>query len=229
MVEEAKEVVQNGKGNVSKTTIVSNTPDLKSLNKNEIILNDHLQLIKNRFSAIYTGGIQMGRGIQVILDAIPEIVKKISDFLFVIVGDGYATEQLKKIVHRKQLHDYVLWTGYLDHKKIYDYIRLSKVGLIPHLVSKHVNTTIPNKIFDYMAFELPVIAANAEPMKRILKEENCGTTFKSGDYKDFARVFLQLKEHAQFYGKQGRAAVLNKYNWQKDEQRLLQVIEIFNQ
>lgn len=229
VVNEAVDVVVRGGSNPAKVTIVGNTPSLTAFNNSDIQMNNDIRMIKKRFSAIYTGGIQLGRGIQTVLAALPEIVKEIPDFLFVVVGDGYATEQLKKMIQENQLDDYVLWVGWIDRKKIFDYIKVSKLGLIPHFVSDHVNTTIPNKLFDYMGCGIPVISSDAIPMKRILEEERCGITFKNGDPKDLARVILEIHKNDNDFGQHGIDAVRNIYNWEEDSNRLLKVVYSFSE
>ncbi len=227
VIDEAMDTVIKGGGSQKKITIVGNTSPLNCFKKYDIQMNENLQLIEKRFSVIYTGGIQMGRGIQIALEAIPEVIKKIPDFLFVIIGNGYATEQLKKIIEDRRLQDHVLWIGWVDHKKIFDYIRVSKIGLIPHFVTNHVNTTIPNKLFDYMGCGLPVISSDALPIKRILDEEKCGLTFKSGDANALSRAILKIYNTDFDYGKSGIEAVKRKYNWEEDEKRLIQAIRLF--
>lgn len=227
VIDEAVDVVLNGGCSSEKVTVVGNTPPLSVFKNNNPAILDDIELINKRYSAIYTGGIHMGRGIQVVIDAIPYIVKEIPDFLFVVIGRGYADEQLKKLVEANKVQKYVHWIGWVDHKKIADYIRVSKIGLIPHLVSDHVNTTIPNKIFDYMGLGLPVIASDAVPLKRILIEEQCGATFKSGDVEDFCLAVFTVYNSLNDYGKNGIKAVKTKYNWAEDEKRLLKVVAEF--
>jgi glycosyltransferase involved in cell wall biosynthesis len=225
VVEETRDKVLQEGVSSEKITIIRNTPPLEVFDNHKIQLNNNLKLIKERFSAIYTGGIQLGRGIHVVLDAIPEIIKEIADFLFVIIGDGYATEYFKKIITSRNLQDHVLWLGWVDHKNIYDYIRVSKIGLIPHLVTEHVNTTIPNKLFDYMGFSLPVVATEATPIIRILREEKCGVTYKDRDTKDLLRALLEIYNNISNFGNNGARAVRFKYNWGMDEKRLLIALE----
>lgn len=225
VVDEAREVVRRGGGNIENVTVVSNTPTLCMFNNGKVRMNDELKFIKERFSAIYTGGIQLGRGIQIVMDAIPEVIKKIPNFLFVIIGDGVAAERLKKITHDRQLQDHVLWIGWIDHKRIFDYIKVCKIGLIPHFVTDHVNTTIPNKLFDYMGCGLPVVASNASPMKRILEETRCGESFRSGDDKDLNRAILKIYQSNFNYGQNGMEAIKSKYNWDDDSKKLLNVIQ----
>lgn len=221
VIEEGIDVVVSRGGKKEKVTVVGNTPLLNSFTKNDFGMNDELELIRKRFSAIYTGGIQMGRGLQVVLEALPVIVKEIPDFLFVIVGDGYATNYLKDLIKTKALQDYVCWVGWVSHENIYNYIKACKIGIIPHLVSNHVNSTIPNKIFDYMGCGLPVVASDAIPMKRILDEEKCGIAFLSGNKDDLASAIHKIYSSRFDYGCNGKIAVQEKYNWEEDEKRLL--------
>lgn len=225
VVKEAEGVVLNAGVKEKKITIIGNTPSLNMVYGNRSYKHKELELIDKRYSAIYVGGIQLGRGLQVVLDALPEITKKIPNFLFVIVGDGYAAEQLKRIIAERGLDDFVYWAGWVDHEEIYNYITACKIGLIPHLVNEHKNTTVPNKLFDYMKFGLPVVASDAVPLKRILTEEKCGLTFKSGDSDSLAKVVDAVYESEADYGLNGQTAIRNKYNWENEEAKLLQVIE----
>lgn len=225
VVDEAKNMLIKRGAIQDRVTVVGNTPPLESLTRNTLHMNHHLSLMQERYSAIYTGGIQLGRGIQTVLASVPDIIKEIPDFLFVVVGDGYATAQLKALVREKRIGDHVLWVGWLNHQRMLDYISVSKLGLVPHAVNDHKNTTVPNKLFDYMGFGIPVISSDAAPMKRILESENCGITFKSGDHRDLARAILEVYTSRFDYGKNALEAVRKKYNWKEDEKRLLRVMK----
>lgn len=225
VVEEAKGIVAKGGGDIQHTSIVGNTPSLDIFHDyDEVETPDMLNIIKKHFSVIYTGGIGMGRGIQTVIDAIPHLIDTIPDFLFVIVGAGYYVEKLKEKVDDLGVQKHVMWIGWVEHDIMYNYIKESKVGLIPHFVSDHVNTTIPNKIFDYMGFGLPIVATDAVPLKRIIEEEKCGVCFKSGDAKDLVKAILYLYQSGDGLGNNGSNAVKNKYNWKKDETRLLETV-----
>ncbi|MCW8854865.1 MAG: glycosyltransferase family 4 protein [Gammaproteobacteria bacterium] len=224
VIEDAVRVVTNGGGESNKVTIVSNTPRLSDFKDDLNFTSNNIDIINKHFSLIYTGGIQMGRGIHTVLDAIPDIVLEIPDFLFVIVGDGYAREKLKKMVTDKGLDEYVLWVGWVDHSELFSYIKACNIGIIPHLVTEHVETTIPNKIFDYMGCGIPVISSDATPMKTILDSEKCGITFKGGDSKDVVRAISELYKSTFDYGSNGKRAIKERYNWDKDVEKLLGVI-----
>ena len=226
VAEEAKKVIVNAGGNLKNTTVVGNTPSLEIFfSKNHMYIpSEKLEIIKKRFSVIYTGGIQNGRGIQTVIGAIPHLIEKIPDFLFVVVGEGYAEKKMQEKVEGLGIQKHVMWVGWVKHDLMYNYIKASTVGLIPHLVSDHVNTTIPNKLFDYMGFGLPIIATDAIPLKRIIKDEKCGKIFKSNDVNDFIKVILQLYHYRGDYGYNGIKAIINRYNWEKDEEKLFEAV-----
>lgn len=225
VVEEALDVLVKSGVNPDKVTIVGNTPKLKQIILSENGEESNLGIIKNHFSVIYTGGITANRGIGVVLGAIPDICKVISDFLFVIIGVGREDANITQTINRNKLDKYVLRLGWIDHDKIYTYIKACKIGLIPHIVTNHTNTTIPNKIYDYMACGIPVIASNTIPMKRIINEEMCGSTFKDGDQKDLVKAIIDMHNFNNSFGKNGEKAILSKYNWEIDEKKLIRVVE----
>ena len=92
------------------------------------------------------------------------------------------------------------------------------------MATGHTNTTVPNKLFDYMACGLPVVASDAIPLKRIITEENCAVAFRSGDSKDLTRAIWEVYCSKVDYGENGKKAAMTKYNWQIEETRLLNVV-----
>ena len=223
VVDEMVDVALDGGCDRDRVTVVGNTPPLEGFNESGPDEVD-LQPIRDRYSAIYTGGLEMARGIQTVLQAIPVIVREIPDFLFVVVGDGPNRQRLEASAAKRGVTDHVSWVGWVDHDHIFDYIRSCDVGIIPHFVTPHVDTTIPNKLFDYMGCGVPVVASDARPMKRVIEEERAGITFRSGDAEDLAAGVLEIRTATVDYGRNGFTAVQNKYNWATDEQRLLTAV-----
>ena len=78
-----------------------------------------------------------------------------------------------------------------------------------------------------MGFGLPVIATNATPIKRILKTENCGISYKSGDADEFTKAIVKIHKSADKYGEKGKRAVLDEYNWENEEKKLLRMVDSF--
>jgi glycosyltransferase involved in cell wall biosynthesis len=227
VVEEALEVVRRGGGAVERTTIVSNTPRLEELSHVPPLGGELIARMRQRFSIVYAGGIRLERGLMLVLEALGRVVAEMPDVLFVAIGSGNALAQLEQATRDKGLRDHVVWLGWAEHREMLGYIREARVGIIPNVVSGHTNTTIPNKIFDYMALGVPVVASNAIPMKRIVDETGCGLTFRGGDPADLARALTSIRAASIDHGSNGARAVQARYHWGVDEQRLLAVVERF--
>ena len=107
------------------------------------------------------------------------------------------------------------------------YILDSDICIVPHDVSDFINSTIPNKLFDYMACKKPVIASDAAPFKRIFEETDCGLIFKSKDISDFADKVVQLADPVlrKKMGANGFKAIASKYNWEHDSRVLQGIIK----
>ena len=91
-------------------------------------------------------------------------------------------------------------------------------GLIPHFANESWESTIPNKLFDYMSLGLPVIASDVGPVKRVLSETGAGVTFRDRDSTDLVRVLeeFQANSNRQAMGIRGVEAIQNRYHFELD-------------
>jgi len=73
----------------------------------------------------------------------------------------------------------------------------------------------------------PVIVSNAKPTERIVEEERCGLVFQDRDFNEFARAVLKLEQAStrEEMGRNGKAAITERYNWAVDELRLFQALD----
>jgi len=78
-----------------------------------------------------------------------------------------------------------------------------------------------------MYLKKPVVASDCKPLKRIVTETGAGLVFKSGDSSDFALAIVKLREKAfrDELGMRGYHAVVQKYNWKNDGNKL---IDLYN-
>ena len=85
---------------------------------------------------------------------------------------------------------------------------------------------IANKVFQYMLFERPAVVSNCIPQQKIIEEENCGLVYESNNEKDLAKKIIQLYENPNLckqMGKNGKKAVLEKYNWENTSKNLIEL------
>lgn len=172
---------------------------------------------------VYVGGVQELRGLQTAVAAMPAIVQQAPDASLVIVGDGLYQPVLKAQARQLDVTPYVRFEGQQPFEKVHRYIRAADICIVPHLADELVNTTIPHKLFQYMFLGKPVVVSSARPLKRIVEESQAGFVFTSGDPASFAEAVLRLTDPAlrQKLGQNGHCAVVKRYNWQQESERLV--------
>ena len=227
VVEESKRRLEGCGVDPLRISVVSNTPELKAAYIRDCDLTDREQDDMNsKFVITYVGGLENSRGLVTVVKAMADITDHIKNALLVIIGSGTGEIELKRLVHELHLERSVVFKGWIAHDRVFQYIDMSDVCVIPHPSSAHTNSTVPNKLFDYMARGKAVLASDAVPLRRILCTENCGLIFESGNVASFVRGVLRLQDpsYRELLGKNGRKAVEDKYNWSRDAPTLLAVI-----
>jgi glycosyltransferase involved in cell wall biosynthesis len=145
-----------------------------------------------------------------------------------LIGDGIALPAFRAQARALGLSDDSIRVhGFVEYSEALRMVAQMDVGLIPHQASEGIESTIPNKLFDYMSLALPVVASDVKPIKRILDESGAGVTFRDRDPADLARVIRELHAdpHRAEMGRRGIEAVRSRYNWDRDAEVLEKVIE----
>ena len=230
VVQEQKERLLKLGVNPEKITIVMNTEEVNRFRevKKDTKLNERY---KNKYVITYVGGFGFHRGLETAIMAMSIVQKEMPDALLLLVGRGKNYEQLQRLCSEKGVEKAVEFTGWVDFDLIPNYIKISNICLVPHNASRHTDTTIPHKIFQYMLLKKPVIVTSAKPLKRIVEEADCGIVVPSENYIEMAEAIKSIYHDPSLsknYGNNGREAVLKKYNWKTEAQKLSALYRKFN-
>ena len=205
-------------------SVVSNTPRVTESGAIRAPLNGQS---RSFLRLVYVGAVQEGRGLEVVVRALRALHDKGQDVRLRVVGDGDYMKELTRLVRKERLVNAVEFMGWTLHTQIMKYICDSDIGVIPHRKDAHTDTTIPNKLFDYMAAAKPVVVSNADPLERIVTEENCGLVFASGSSKSLVEILTRMMVDPvsrERMGQNGMEAVRRRYNWDCDAAVLRDVV-----
>lgn len=116
----------------------------------------------------------------------------------------------------------VEFTGWVDEAAFPSQLSAADVGLVPHRANPHTNTTVPHKLFQYMAAELPVVATETTAVARCVRDVDAGIVVPSEDPAAMAKAAAQLADPAiaDRLGGNARRAAESTYNWERDAERL---------
>jgi len=112
---------------------------------------------------------------------------------------------------------------------IFSSLSKATIGWYPVLPTPNYLKAIPIKIFEYMAAGLPIVCSNMGFVKAIIEQVQCGLLAEPGNPEAHAVALLHLLEHpeeARKMGENGRRAVLEEYNWEREARKLLKFYEI---
>lgn len=218
--------------------IVTATPFIRDkfleINPNSVDINNfpilgELVPVSNNWGArrkevCYVGGITAIRGIKEVIRAL-ELVK--SGVRLKLAG-RFAEQDVENEVKNYKGWSNVDELGIVDRNGVRDILEQSIAGLVTFIdVPNHINAQ-PNKMFEYMSAGIPVIASNFPLWRGIVEGNDCGVCVNPLDHKEIAEAIEYLMGHpdeAEQMGKNGRKAVLGKYNWEKESEKLLKLYE----
>jgi len=216
--------------------IVTATPFIRDkflkINQNTVDINNFpiLEELANTTSwsekkdeVCYIGGIAKIRGIKEIVKAM-EFTQNIRLNLA-----GTFTE--KDI--EKEVKEYDGWVnvnelGFLSREEIHKTLSSSKAGLVTLYPTINYIEALPVKMFEYMAAGIPVISSDIKLWKEIVESNNCGICVDPLDPKEIAKAINKIIKNnvkADQMGENGRKAVVEKYNWSIEEQKLYQIYQ----
>ncbi|MEL3970750.1 glycosyltransferase family 4 protein [Rossellomorea oryzaecorticis] len=196
---------------------------------NELIGEGSADAVKpmDKNKIVYIGGITRLRGIEEMVRSMEELNKDTasSDVTLHLAG-AFAPPSLQEEMEQLEGWKHVNFEGYLNRKEVSDLLNTSSVGLvILHPEPRYV-VSYPIKLFEYMSAGLPVIASDFPLWRGIVEDAQCGICvdpMSPGEIADAVRYLLNNKEEARKMGENGRKAIMNKYNWEQESVRLVEL------
>lgn len=225
VVEESRDRLADMGIDPSRITIVTNTPPLDRWSKDSAAKTS--SNVRDPAHFVYLGNLDGSRGLDTAIKAVG-LLKDRGHYVKVsIIGTGPNIELHRKLAETLGVTDRVAITGRLHFAKVEAIMAQANVGLIPHYGTTAWNSTIPNKLFDFMSMGKPVLVSSARPTERIVEEVRCGIVFRERDAQALAAAMMAMENKAlrDRFGRHGKEAFLRKYNWTVDEQRLFESLD----
>lgn len=169
----------------------------------------------------YVGGIQLARGAAEMVDAIG-LLPAASGAVLRMAGP-LAPPSLGEKLSRRSGWARVRHDHWRDRPGIARLLSEVRAGLVLfHPLRNHVESQ-PNKLFEYMAAGLPVVASAFPLWRQIVEDTGCGLLVDPTAPQAIAEAMAWILDHpveAEAMGQRGLAAVMRTYNWAPEGARL---------
>jgi glycosyltransferase involved in cell wall biosynthesis len=168
----------------------------------------------------YVGGLSVVRGAEQMIDALPVAGKDVR----LDLGGPWTPPSLREACAAKQGWQQVDELGYMNRDQIATMFRRVFAGLsLLHPTPSYL-TAYSVKMFEYMAGGLPFIASDFPMWRGIVDDAECGLLANPLDPVAIGKAMRQLTDDpdaAMRMGENGRRAVEEKYNWGREQEKLL--------
>jgi len=218
VTEEAKqELIERTKIESSKVISLPNTPlqsFYEGFSTEQVILDRY----KDSFNLLYIGETGLRRGIENAIEAVALVRNTIPDIKLILVGKSKDDTFLKNKVKELGIESNIDYQGWQNPSSFPSYISASNIGISPLIRNLHHDTTYANKIFQYMAFGLPIIVSDCPAQANVAIDNNVGLVHRADDSKDFAYKIIELYENKEMYNtmqKNASSLIHDSYNWEK--------------
>ena len=171
---------------------------------------------------IYQGALNLERGIEIMISA----MQYLSDYQLIIAGKGDVENDLKKLCSELKLDDKIVFTGNIDIFTLHKYTQQAKIGFsLEQGKSMNYKFALPNKIFDYIQAETPIICADLPEMRKLVENFKIGEVFSEKDSKSLAELVKKIiAENADYYSQNCNLAK-EILNWENEEKKLLTIYQ----
>ena len=157
-------------------------------------------------------------------------MKNIDGARLVIAGDGDIQIQLAQLVKKHGLENKVEFTGRLTIEELSQLTPQANLGLsIEENLGLNYRFALPNKLFDYIQAQVPVLVTNLPEMAAVVKRYKIGEITPSLDPDALAEKIKHalFNEHTRKIWKQNLKKAANDLVWEKEEKVLRDIFARF--
>jgi len=164
----------------------------------------------------FIGSFYAYEGLDLLIAALPAILKQMPDVKVLLVGGGPQDTALKQQVMALDLKDRVVFTGRVPHDEVNRYYDLIDVLVYARHPMRLTELVTPLKPLEAMAQGRLMVASDVGGHKELIQDGKTGILFRAGQAGDLAsKVVALLKYEAGWDSlkKNGREFVETERNW----------------
>ncbi len=178
---------------------------------------------KDKKIIIYQGALNIGRGIELLINT----MNYLENTIFVIIGTGDIENQLKLRVKDNNLNDKVIFLGRVNPNELKNITPKADLGIsLEEDLGLNYHFALPNKIFDYIHSEIPVLVSDLPEMKKIVNNYKIGEIAIEREPEKLAKQLKNiLKTPKSYYSKNLRKAK-KSLNWQEESKKLQDIFSV---
>ena len=161
------------------------------------------------------------------IKAFERVLQKFPQSTMLVIGKYFPSdykEQLKLMIESLDLEGQVELHDPVSHVNLAEYYAKSRIGLCVLSPITTFERSLPIKLFEYMAFGLPIVGTGIGHIKKYLTENNTGLTVDYFNLDQITHAMTRLLEDRKLYdqlSENGIKITRERYNWQGEFDKLI--------
>lgn len=136
-------------------------------------------------------GINVDRGAEELIEA----MQKLNNIILYIIGSGDVFEKLKHLTKSKNLENKITIIDRIPYKELIEYTKIADLALsLDKGTNPNYENSLPNKIFDYIQAQTPLLVSNRKHVAGLVKKYNVGMVISEVSPKHIAHAIKKLLE-----------------------------------
>ena len=176
---------------------------------------------------LYIGALSIAAGIPQMVEALAYVDDHFDGRLR--LAGRFAGDDCQRQIEVSDRAAQVEYLGWLSQAEIREQLSHADVGMACLQPMPQFITSEPNKLFEYMHCGLPVVASNFPLWREIIEGEDCGVVVNPCDSRAIGQAVTRLladPARMSAMGENGRRAVQEKYNWESQKVKLLEIYAV---
>jgi len=203
---------------IPKPALVLNCPPYTEVVKQDLFRKE-LGIKQEQFIFLYQGGLSIGRGIEILLEAFASLDS--DKMVIVFMGYGPLQENIQKYVDE--------FSNIFFREAVSPNVLLSYTASADYGILFYEDTCLnhrfcsPNKMFEYLMAGIPVLISNLFEMRRLVEAHGLGIVAEKNTVQGFLAAVYQSLEQDNKKIATNVHEVRKIFNWEAQEKVLLDV------
>lgn len=199
---------------------VFHIPSSIDVTRFENVENKHVLKNKKAINLMYIGSFYEMKGVDVLLNAFPDVIKKYQDIHLHLVGNGALLEEHQKLADDNAISDYVTFYGAVPDTQFY--YKEADCIIVPSRYGEGSNGIIK----EALASKKLVIASNLKENLEIIQHGKNGIVFENENSNDLYNKIIEYLEYKYPISPEFLFESVQKF---KVENMVKSYIEVYNQ
>jgi len=203
---------------LDRPTVILNTPYYKT-NKKRDIFREKFNIAQDKIVFLYQGSLSRGRNVEMMLTLFKH--REDSDAVIVFMGYGDFEALVKSYANSC---DNIYFHEAVTPDILQDYTSSADFGISmieDSCLSYHY--CLPNKMFEYLMADVPVIVSNLPEMKKIVEQYSVGVVAKENTIKGLNDAIEDAMSLNRDEVRQNIKNIKKIYNWEEQEKILFEL------